>query len=284
MIKGMGKRIVRARKAAGKTRSELAAAIGVDERKLMKYETDSVFVPDKDLVKMSDFLNVRVEFFFREENINFGKIVFNKISKISNRDLDQVLEKITEKAERIFEAAGILEISPVPKLSLPMNFPSKITSLDDVKSAASIIKNAWGISPELETIKALEAHGILVFCLDGITAKICGLSTTINGFPVIAIQGRTFRQQKQAIAHELGHIVLKGKIKGLNEEVACNAFSAELTPREFEEWEEEHDLERSHLLEELTMRAFEEDLIPHSVAARLLGITPSDFQEILEQE
>ena len=284
MFKGMGKRIVRARKAAGKTRSELAAAIGVDERKLMKYETDSIFVPDKDLIKMSDFLNVRVEFFFREENINFGKIVFNKISKTSNRDLDQVLEKITEKAERIFEAAGILEISPVPKFSIPQKIPSKIHSTEDAKSAAQCLMDEWGIVPGQKTIKILEAHGILVFEVFDVTAKFKGLATTINGLPSIVVHNRNFRQQQASMAHELGHIIFKGRLRGLSEEEACTAFAEVMTPAEPEIWEDPPPLDRSTLLEDLTMRAFEEDFIPSTVAARLLGITPSDFQEILEQE
>ena len=283
MFKGMGKRIVRARKAAGKTRSELAAAIGVDERKLMKYETDSVFVPDKDLVKMSDFLNVRVEFFFREENINFGKIVFNKISKISNRDLDQVLEKITEKAERIFEVATILETNPVPEFIVPTVAPSLIASPEDAKSAALSLAREWGIVPGQNTIRLIEARGILVFSLRGVTTKIKGLSTTINGFPVIAAHGRKFKQQQNAIAHELGRIALKGKIRGLNEEKAYNAFADALTPRDPEDWEEIPELDQSYLLEKLTMRAFEEDRIPSSTAARLLGISAFDFQELLEK-
>ena len=284
MFKGMGKRIVRARKAAGKTRSELAAALDVDERKLIKYETDSTFVPDEDLIKMSDFLKIHHEFFFRVETVTLGKIEFNKSPKISKRDQEQVIEKVTEKAEKIFEVADILEMAPVPKFSIPQKIPSKIHSTEDAKSAAQCLMDEWGIVPGQKTIKILEAHGILVFEVFDVTAKFKGLATTINGLPSIVVHNRNFRQQQASIAHELGHIIFKGRLRGLSEEEACTAFAEVMTPAELEIWEDPPPLDRSTLLEDLTMRAFEEDFIPSTVAARLLGITPSDFQEILEQE
>lgn len=283
MIKGMGKRIVRARKAAGKTRIELAAALGVDERTMIKYESDQLFITDRVLIDMSDFLNVHPEYFFRLVQVDIGDLEYNNSFNLSNRELEQIIEKIAEKAERIFEVAAILKTDPVPEFIAPTAVPHLIASLEDAKSAALSLAKEWGIVPGQNTIHLIEAHGILVFSLRGVTTKIKGLSTTINGFPVIAAHGRKFKQQQNAIAHELGRIALKGKISGLDEEEACNAFADALTPGDPEDWEEIPELDQSYLLEKLTMRAFEEDRIPSSTAARLLGMSSFDFQELLEK-
>ena len=97
MIKGMGKRIVRARKAAGKTRIELAAALGVDERTMIKYESDQLFITDRVLIDMSDFLNVHPEYFFRLVQVDIGDLEYNNSFNLSNRELEQIIEKIAEK-------------------------------------------------------------------------------------------------------------------------------------------------------------------------------------------
>lgn len=283
MIEGMGRRIKRARRAAGKSRSELAAAIGTDERTLSSYEADVAFVPDQAILGMSKCLKIHPEFFFRDETVELGSIKFHNSIKPTKREFEQIVEKITEKAERLINAIELFEKNPIPEFSIPKEISSKIKSLGDVQKAAETIGKLWGIEPGQEIIRILEAHGILVFDLEGVTAKCNGVSTTVNGLPAIAVHGQNFEQQQRALAHELGHLILKDRLDGLDEEAACNAFAGVFSPKETEDWEGERALDKSHLLEDLTWRAFKEDIIPSSVAARLLGMSASDFQDKLEK-
>jgi Zn-dependent peptidase ImmA (M78 family) len=85
-------------------------------------------------------------------------------------------------------------------------------------------------------IDTLESHGVMIIVTDiESKKKFDGLACTIEETPIVVIS--TYQpgdRQRFTLAHELGHLVLKGRLQeGMDEEKACNHFAgAFLLPRE----------------------------------------------------
>ncbi len=101
------------------------------------------------------------------------------------------------------------------------------------------MRRAWhlGQSAIPNLIDTLELHGIKVFTtsFDG-EQKVDGLWAKVNTKPVVVIRDKDCPgdRQRLTLAHELGHLALKGRLsKDLDEEKACNRFAgAFLVPKE----------------------------------------------------
>jgi Zn-dependent peptidase ImmA (M78 family) len=77
-------------------------------------------------------------------------------------------------------------------------------------------------------IDTLETYGILVIVMHEEDAgKFDGLAGTVGNKPMISIsQHWSGDRQRFTLAHELGHIVLQGRLaKNIDEEKACNRFA-----------------------------------------------------------
>jgi Zn-dependent peptidase ImmA (M78 family) len=110
--------------------------------------------------------------------------------------------------------------------------PEKIRTPEDLERAAEAMRRAWelGQDPILDMVDALEQGGIWVFLLpvdaEGRMNGICALADDV---PVVAV-AETWPGDRQrfTLAHELGHLVLEGRLDpslGLDEEKACHQFA-----------------------------------------------------------
>jgi Zn-dependent peptidase ImmA (M78 family) len=115
---------------------------------------------------------------------------------------------------------------------LPDDLPVEITSLDQIESLCASLRRAWnlGLNPIPNLIDTLESKGVKVFITryDG-HKNFNGLSTTVNGSPLVVV-GKHWPGDRQrfTLAHELGHLVLKGRLKGklkTQQETACHRFA-----------------------------------------------------------
>lgn len=104
--------------------------------------------------------------------------------------------------------------------------------------AAEAVREAWklGIDPILDLIDIFEMQGIRVFAVS-ITddVKFDGLCAEVLNKPVIVISSNwPGDRQRFTLAHELGHLLLSGRLDpSLHEERACNYFAgAFLFPKE----------------------------------------------------
>ena len=90
--------------------------------------------------------------------------------------------------------------------------------------------------PIPDLIDVLETNGIRVFMIEADTEnKFDGLAARVSGMPIVVV-GRHWPGDRQrfTLAHELGHLMLEGRLaQDLDEEKACNRFAgAFLFPRE----------------------------------------------------
>ena len=124
------------------------------------------------------------------------------------------------------------------KFALSKGIPAKIESYDDIENIADTMRHKWdlGLNPIPDLIDTLESKGIKVVITQYDGHKVFnGLSATVNSTPVVVVgQSWPGDRQRFTLAHELGHLVLGGRlVKELNEEKTCHRFAgAFLVPKE----------------------------------------------------
>jgi Zn-dependent peptidase ImmA (M78 family) len=116
-----------------------------------------------------------------------------------------------------------------------------VATLDDIDALSDQVRNSWrlGMNPIADLTDTLEAVGLLVVVVNEDDCKFSGFSAkaqTNDGreYPVIAVSNRwPGDRQRFTLAHELGHLLLQGRLaEGIDEEKACDRFAgAFLAPR-----------------------------------------------------
>jgi Zn-dependent peptidase ImmA (M78 family) len=117
-----------------------------------------------------------------------------------------------------------------PEFALPDELPEQIFSLEQAEDLAIQMRHAWelGLNPIHDMIDTLEAKGVMIITTDVETdKKFDGLAGKIGSTPVVVIStAQSGDRQRFTLAHELGHLVVHGRLaEGIDEEKACNAFA-----------------------------------------------------------
>lgn len=236
----IGERIKQARQSAGLSLRDLAAQCGISAMAISKYERDEITPSSEVLLALSKVLNVRVEYFFRQHQVELKEVEYRKHPDMPEKHKQRILADVRDQLERWLALEEFIPTRWSTPFHLPSGLPNKIKSLDDIEDVALIVRKEWklghGAIPDL--IDTLELHGIKVFATaaDG-DRKFDGLSASANGKPVIIVVGGTHApgdRQRFTLAHELGHLILKGRYpRGMDEEKACHRFAgAFLAPKD----------------------------------------------------
>lgn len=230
-------RLHRARKAAGLSLRDLGKRVGVSHAAIKKYE-DGVTMPSSDiLIRLSRTLKVRTEYFFRPESVDLDGIEYRKRGSLPKKRLDAITHAVIDQIERRIELENLFPQSPVKAFATVVGLPSSINSMEQIEDVAEQVREAWslGLDPIPDLIDVLETHGIRVFMIDADEdGKFDGLAARVAGLPIIVVERRwPGDRQRFALAHELGHLMLEGRLPDdLGEEKACNRFAgAFLFPR-----------------------------------------------------
>lgn len=234
----IGKRLYRARKAAGLSLRELAAKVDLSHAAIKKYE-DEVAIPNSAiLLKLAQALQVRTEYFFRPETAALDGIEYRKRGTLSKKRLDAIEHEVIDQIERRIELEGLFPVPPLANFAPVEGLPKKVDDLAQIEDVAERVRNAWalGYAPIRELIDVLETHGIRVFMIDAnADPKFDGLAASVNGMPVIVVASNwPGDRQRFTMAHELGHLMLANRLAAeIDEELACNRFAgAFLVPRQ----------------------------------------------------
>ncbi|MES2300135.1 MAG: XRE family transcriptional regulator [Pseudomonadota bacterium] len=230
-------RLFRARKAAGLSLRELGTRVGISHAAVKKYE-DGVAMPSSDiLIGLSRALNVRSEYFFRPERVQLEGIEYRKRSTLPKKRLDAITHEVIDQIERRVELESLFPQSPVKAFAPVEDLPAGVTGLEKIEEVAECVRDAWdlGFDPIPDLIDVLETNGVRVFMIDAdAECKFDGLAARVSGMPIVVV-GRHWPGDRQrfTLAHELGHLMLEGRLpEGFDEEMACNRFAgAFLFPR-----------------------------------------------------
>jgi len=225
-----GERLIRARKTAGLSLRALAESVGVSQTAINKYEK-GILIPDSTmLMKLAKALEVKAGYFLRPNTLELEKPEYRKKSTLSKKKLQQIEGKILDKIERRLELEALFPKSPVPEFTLPDDLPLTIQSMDDIEEIANTVRHAWdlGLNPIPELVDVLESIGIRVFEInESADSKFDGLAATVNGYRIIVIsKAWAGDRQRFTMAHELGHLILEGKLPDdMDEERASDRFA-----------------------------------------------------------
>ncbi|MFT4927925.1 MAG: Zn-dependent peptidase ImmA (M78 family)/DNA-binding XRE family transcriptional regulator [Phenylobacterium sp.] len=225
-------RLIRARKAAGLSMNALAVEVGVSANAIKKYEHGNNMPSSANLLKLAKALAVRVEYFFRPVKIELAGVEYRKHSNTPKKLLDQINGDVMEQAERWVELLDLYpdSVRPVPRFTLPDNLPEQVASLSAVEAIAEQMRSEWalGLNPIQDMTDTLESKGVMVISTSiEARKKFDGLAGTIEKTPVVVISThQSGDQQRFTLAHELGHLVLQGRLEqSMDEEKACDHFA-----------------------------------------------------------
>lgn len=225
-------RLLRARKAAGLSMKALGDDIGVSANSIKKYEHGEAMPSSKILLALAKTLKVRTEYFFRPVKVELKGVEYRKRANTPQKLLDQINGDVLDQAERWAELLDLFpdSVKPVPKFSLPDTLPEQITTPDEIEAIANQMRAEWeiGLNPIPDMIDTMESRGIMIISTDvEPKKKFDGLAGNIENTPVVVVSThQPGDRQRFTLAHELGHLVLHGRLgKTLDEEKACNHFA-----------------------------------------------------------
>lgn len=228
----IGERVKRARLAAGLSMDSLGKVAGVSANMIKKYEHDQSMPSSGVLIRLADALNVRSEYFFRPARVELADIEYRKRASLPQKVLNRIKADILDQAERWMELQQLWPNYPVPGFEIPVDLPA-VTDLESVDPVADAVRERWqlGFNPLPELISLLESKGVLVIMTDELQAeRFDGLQARLNHQPIVAISsGWPGDRQRFTLAHELGHLLLHGRLPdSLDEEQVCNRFAGAL--------------------------------------------------------
>ncbi len=226
----IGERIERARNAAGLSLRELGHILGISHTAVRKYEKENLMPSSKQLLQLAKAVGVRTDYFFRPVEVKIEGIEYRKRSNITQKVLKRITSDVYEQAERWEELLGLYPQQPIPDFALLDELPAIVADGEAIESIAEQMRHAWelGLNPISDLIDTLESRGIMVI-VSPIDAgkKFDGLAGTIGDKPIVVVSAEwSGDRQRFTLAHELGHLVLHGRLpEGMKEEAACNHFA-----------------------------------------------------------
>ena len=227
-----GERLRRARTAAGLSMDGLAKQVGLSANAIKKYEHGINMPGSENLLKLAKALDVQSEYFFRQSTVALEKVEYRKRASASKKLLDMVNGDVTEQAERWTELLDLYpdSVKPIPKFALPAGLPERVSCSEDIEAIAELMREKWqlGLNPISEMIDSLESKGVLIIRTSVESGnKVDGLAGSICKTPVVVVSTYSSGdRQRFTLAHELGHLVLHGRLaEGIKEEQACNHFA-----------------------------------------------------------
>lgn len=226
----IGQRIKQARTAAVLSLRELAEKAGISAMAISKYETGKSTPSSVVLLSLSKALGVPVEYFLRTERVELEEVEYRKHTKLPKKLLRQIEGDVIEQIERYLELEHVFPTLPIKSFKLPDGLPARINEYAEIERVADIVRQAWdlGSNPIPELTDTLEENGIKVFQTNLFHGnRFDGLAATVNNTPIIVVGAKwPGDRQRFTLAHEFGHLLLKGRLSdALDEEKASNRFA-----------------------------------------------------------
>lgn len=234
----IGERLKRARAASGLSMKALGEQVGVSANMIKKYEHNDSMPSSGVLIRLAKAVGVRSEYFFRPVRVSLTRVEYRKRASTSKSELSRIEADVLDQAERWQELADLWPEFPIPAFSGVRGMPDSVDNYDELEVVANRVRREWklGLNPLPDLIDTLESKGILVITTDvDVAGKFDGLQATVAGQPLIVVSSQwSGDRQRFTLAHELGHLLLAGRLAdGLDEEKACNHFaSAFILPEE----------------------------------------------------
>lgn len=234
----IGERIRGARIMAGKSQRELAYAADVSAMAISKYEREMDIPSSSVLLRLSNALGVKIEYFFRPTTVILSAPTYRRCAWLPSGEEGsaRTLEYVQDWLERYLDIESLL--NKVPDLKLPPK--QSIGELADVENVALKLRELWqlGLDPIEGLMEICEEQGIKVGLIKGHLA-FDALTLWANGdIPVVVLrQDMPSDRQRFCLARELGYLLLE-PAENIDIEKAASRFAgALLAPRPAVEFE-----------------------------------------------
>ena len=213
-----GSRLVQARLARQlPSRASLARLIGKNSSTVGRWEDGDVSPEAETLLELSKVLNVRAEFFLREEpsvDFSLAPPFYRSLASTLKRDR-QMQESRLEWLQEI--SLAIQHYVNLPTVDIPDFLGGKSFRQlrnGDIEGIAKELREHWGLGQEpiTDITAQMERAGIVVAAEEMGTSKLDGLSRWNDAdqrpYVLLASDKMSFPRRQMDGAHELGHIVL----------------------------------------------------------------------------
>jgi Zn-dependent peptidase ImmA (M78 family) len=224
-------RLKAARLLAGLSLRQLEEALfnRISYNSINKYEKGLMQPETGTVLRLAAALSVTPGYFFETSSIELGEINFRKHSSLTLAEVEQIKEKVKDKALRYIEAERLLNVGK------PFNNPigkKQVRNKERAEEMAELVRIEWGLgsNPIPNVIEMLEENEVKVIEIDA-SEKFDGLSTLVDGrIPVVVVNDSFIIERKRFTAlHELGHLMMNIKIDDEREkENACHRFAGAL--------------------------------------------------------
>lgn len=223
----IGERIKLARKKVGLSLRALAEEVGVSAQAISKYERGLDVPSSAVLLRLAKALGVRVEYFFRQQQIALSLVGYRKCANLSSKQQQAVIAQVQDWLERYLEVESFFPVEEMPRFSLPQNFQHRVAALEDAEDAAQRLRQAWsmGSAPIESLVELLEDKGIKVGLVDGADSFDACTIRVNDAVQVIAVKRNIpGDRQRFSLAHELAHQLLE-PLEEVDAEGAANRFA-----------------------------------------------------------
>jgi transcriptional regulator with XRE-family HTH domain len=226
----IGERIKQARKANNLSLRKLAEKIGVSAMAISKYERDLDVPGSGVLLRLSQALNVKLDFFFRPNVVSVQLQAYRKHASLGVKAQETIQMRIQDWVERYIEVENLFPEEKHKEI-LPQY---TVNTLHEIEDVALKLRNHWHLGNDAieNLVQLLEDRGIKVGIVAGFD-HFDACTFKVDGDAVIVTKEElSGDRQRFNLGHELGHLVLAVQVD-LKVEQAANRFvGAFLVPAE----------------------------------------------------
>lgn len=228
-----GERVKQARQLRGLTQDKLGERIGVNQSSIAQIESGRIIPTDKVLQGIVLQTGFPLAFFKQPTSSEFplGSLSYRSRASTTVRERS----KAHQYAVIVYEVIKKME----PLLKSDINLTLPMLTNDDPITSAQITRSSLGLSPDKpiqNLVNTIERCGVLVLALPSNLdlEDVEAFSSWLSGdtpIPVIVVLGKKPGDRLRfSVAHELGHLVLHNRVKGVLTQIEeeANKFGAEL--------------------------------------------------------
>jgi Zn-dependent peptidase ImmA (M78 family)/DNA-binding XRE family transcriptional regulator len=226
----IAQRLKHARLMRGFSLQDLADELDnkISRQALHKYEKGKVEPTNSMIQDIADTLDLKPDYFYRDREVEIKEVSFRKLSKLSKKEQNRIIETARDFLERYLELEQI--IGKPTTIENPLK-GIDIADKEDVERAAQQLRKKWelGTDPLYNVLELLEDQGIKIIEME-VNSNVDGLSTWIeNSIPVIALNKslkKHLDRYRFTTLHELGHLFLNiDQFSKKEQEKLCNHFA-----------------------------------------------------------
>ena len=231
--KSIGARIQLACRARGMSVRRLAEKVGLSHTAVNKYVHGRTVPPSAALIRLSQALDVSIEYLLRPFTLPVSKAQFRAKRSLKVRERKAIEAEVQDRLERLVSLEQFLPPDEVRTVDLPA---LKCSSLASAEAAAQKVRDSWQLGRDAiaNFTGLLEEQGIKILTVEA-PPEFDGVSGNASEISFIAIgKGDKWPGDRQrfTLAHELGHLVLK-HASAIDDEKLCHRFAgAFLLPRD----------------------------------------------------